>query len=453
MDDEVFNIRNIKEEFKHLTCKHIYDKYNVNKTTQEDDHSDLIDTKLCRAIVRQKLDDVILLLEQGASVNKSDGHRVAPIHLACAFTDVRIVRCLIEHGADVQECVPDFLSPLHVACYNSRIEMVEILIHAGAVFNQSGVSPLHLACIVGSEGVVEVLLRAGCPPNLSDETGATALHVACQMIESKIVNKLLSAGANCNATDMHTFSPLMYLLLQECSMENVCYFAQWHDKCDEQFIETMKTLLENGASIQPRRSVYTTEFLHFENNSSFSHGQLQHDEDSSISEEESDTTSECDDIECTDWNFFLYIVLENGHFSALQMLLKAGMRSPYENIEWQLDHVFDIDDFDVFGATIIFCNLCSDAGIKIPKEILQRYQKRYLTMRSNEDTDSPGYFRTLDLEYELLLENTRNPQSLKALSRISVRNQLCSSTLIGNIFPLINSLEIPAEIKDFLKLV
>ena len=102
------------------------------------------------------------LLEKGADPNgEIEGYKgEPPLHVASRNGDVEMVKLLIEHGATVDRSSNDELTPLHVAATLGKKEVVEILLQGGAKVNEEnrdGITALDLASCHGNAEVVALL--------------------------------------------------------------------------------------------------------------------------------------------------------------------------------------------------------------------------------------------------------------------------------------------------------
>ena len=152
-----------------------------------------------------------LLLNAGADVNGSGG-RIAPLHQAAEYENIRALELLIEAGADVNSQstglfdLPVGSTPLYFAAqYAGNIVSVTTLLAAGAdpnISNAEGRTPLHRAAYSSSVDVVNALLAAGCDPLHRDNDGRTPLQLFFNQRRNrnfsashfKIITALVAAG-------------------------------------------------------------------------------------------------------------------------------------------------------------------------------------------------------------------------------------------------------------------
>lgn len=125
------------------------------------------------------------------------------------------IMVLLEYGADVTILHPTtFQSVLHLACIISlTFKSVNALVQAGAnlsLEDNNGFRPLHGAVIEGRIEVVRAILQSGKPFDIAarDVDGCTALHYAMQVVTWDInprrqdsAKLLLAAGAPLRVKD------------------------------------------------------------------------------------------------------------------------------------------------------------------------------------------------------------------------------------------------------------
>ena len=74
------------------------------------------------------------LIEAGLDVNDRDTGGYTPLHWACQFRFVEVVRLLLKAGADVNVKNTDrtgYQTPLHLACLFQNAQIVRLLLDAG----------------------------------------------------------------------------------------------------------------------------------------------------------------------------------------------------------------------------------------------------------------------------------------------------------------------------------
>ena len=97
-----------------------------------------------------------------------------PIHVACEYDCVDIVKYLIDRGCDFEQRTNESLLPVHFACKYGKIDVLLLLInHKCNLTCQTnmGYTPLHLACDAGMVDVVKVMLTYNCPIDILTKNG------------------------------------------------------------------------------------------------------------------------------------------------------------------------------------------------------------------------------------------------------------------------------------------
>jgi len=148
--------------------------------------------------------------------------------------DIEQLKLLISEGADVNIRDQKDMTPLHLTAGNGNTDIASILIDNGADVNtridEYGVTPLHVAAVWGKTAVAELLLAKGADINAQTRRGETALEFAIRNDHPDVLELLLANGANIEARNNSGETPLWY--------------AVWYDK-----LEMVKLLIKKGAYI------------------------------------------------------------------------------------------------------------------------------------------------------------------------------------------------------------
>jgi len=125
-----------------------------------------LDDELVDAAFLADVNDVRLLLAQGASPDGRDEEQRTPLMLAVGEGHRTLVRVLLEAGADPNLRDLDGWSALDVAVARKMIEIVWLLVQFGADVNamdDRGRSPLSRALLTAGEPdpMVQILVRWG----------------------------------------------------------------------------------------------------------------------------------------------------------------------------------------------------------------------------------------------------------------------------------------------------
>lgn len=90
------------------------------------------------------------LLKNGADPNVAANNqfKVAPLHSACATSNLEMATLLIQNGADANAKQMQNVTPLHSAAHNGELTLVQLLANNGADINakmDNGQTPLSMA--------------------------------------------------------------------------------------------------------------------------------------------------------------------------------------------------------------------------------------------------------------------------------------------------------------------
>ena len=187
------------------------------------------------AIVKGAIASVEVFLRNGVNIKQSDRNENAPIHIACQYSRLDILKEILglrscdpnqqnangdtalhivsgmmhsletleylqlllstpgiypgllnkEHLAPFDVSDEDGNTVLHNACAEGKSEMVQLLIENGADVlrpDRCGNAPIHIACLNFRLDILRILLSCKhCNPNQQNENGDTALHIVCRM--------------------------------------------------------------------------------------------------------------------------------------------------------------------------------------------------------------------------------------------------------------------------------
>ncbi len=109
---------------------------------------------------------VKLLLNKGANPNIASNNqfKVAPIHSACATSNLNIAELLIKHGADINAKQMKGVTPLHSTAHNGQTKLSKLLIDNGADINakmDDGQTPLFMANEKGFQETADLIIKYG----------------------------------------------------------------------------------------------------------------------------------------------------------------------------------------------------------------------------------------------------------------------------------------------------
>lgn len=102
---------------------------------------------------------------------------LAPLHLAAQENHVPVAQVLLNAGAYVSPVTRAGYTPLHTACHFGQLDMVRFLLELPNAPDinqrtQMGFTPLHLATQQGHSQVVQLLLEMGADSNLRNQVNS-----------------------------------------------------------------------------------------------------------------------------------------------------------------------------------------------------------------------------------------------------------------------------------------
>lgn len=127
----------------------------INELDKYDNYSPLM-----RAVVKQNIELVSLLIERGANLNVKTPESMTPLWIATKCNDIKIVKLLLSKGAHINAKNCGGSTPLHTACENHNDKMIELLIRKGAelcVENNAGETPFSL--LYFGENAVNIIMK------------------------------------------------------------------------------------------------------------------------------------------------------------------------------------------------------------------------------------------------------------------------------------------------------
>jgi len=155
--------------------------------------------------------DVILLLQQGASVRVQDQDGKNCLHYSACKGHIQVTNLLVQSGCNINAKDKTLRTPLHLASEEGHHDIVSILLDNNVLLDEQdeeGNTPLHVACLNGNIEVIELLVHLKAHLNIKNHDGFTPLHVATINNQSKAMTLLLKAGANKVAQDMSGNTPI-----------------------------------------------------------------------------------------------------------------------------------------------------------------------------------------------------------------------------------------------------
>lgn len=193
LDSESIKLLELKTN--HKIANRIVDRTSINNRL----------TALMIASRNGSTDVVKLLLEKGASINKTDRDGMTALMHAVEAGQLNVVKTLLENGADFnKQTVCCRFTALMLASVNGHNDIVKILLKHGASAEEKGVygiTALILASAQGCTEVIKTLLDHGTLIDNSDQIGDTAFMTAVATNKIGVVKLLLEKGAAINKKD------------------------------------------------------------------------------------------------------------------------------------------------------------------------------------------------------------------------------------------------------------
>lgn len=141
IEEQIYNMYRLHSKYSCSVSKEeIYDI--INKLLLLRYHKDL--TPLNIEIAMNNQEEVIKLLEKGASVNEVNSEHLTPLAEAILLNNYSIAKFLIENGASVHGS--EWYNPLFVAACKNNYKIIELLLENNANANQldkNGFNALH----------------------------------------------------------------------------------------------------------------------------------------------------------------------------------------------------------------------------------------------------------------------------------------------------------------------
>jgi ankyrin repeat protein len=204
-----------KDEYDYIKS-YIDGDYDVNIIPSE--YSEPI---LFRAIYKQNIKIINLLIESGANVNfKKLIIGTTPIHVAIETNNLNIIKILVKAGADIEYSKGyNNVSPLCLAINQRNLKIVKLLGESGVNINSKCSriyeSPLILACDINHCGIAKYLLRKGANPNIKGTyKKITPVFIASNNNNHKLIKHIFLFKPNPNETDYYGFTILMKILIK-----------------------------------------------------------------------------------------------------------------------------------------------------------------------------------------------------------------------------------------------
>lgn len=213
-------------------------------------------------------DIALLLINNGAQINRTDDKGNTPLHYASQHGGNKTVLLLIQNSADVNARNTKGQTNLHLAAEwgQEKVALTLIEYHADVnVQDNLGKTPLHIAaekshipvmCQWGfavnepDNHVVEILAQHGADVNRQDRDGNTPLHLVIQNGNMRDIEALLANGANVTLRNKAGQTPLQ---VQDRHGNSILHWAAQNGK-----IQVIEMLIASGADVSLRNNAGQT---------------------------------------------------------------------------------------------------------------------------------------------------------------------------------------------------
>jgi ankyrin repeat protein len=138
-------------------------------------------TPLEQAVLRNKEEIALFLLESGANPNTQDASKRTPLHIAIERNNPALVAALLKARAKPGERDKDGWTPLHHAAAKNQLAAATALLRAGAdpmILSELGGTALHEAAASGGREIIQLLLDHKVDPKVKSKQNVTALDLA-----------------------------------------------------------------------------------------------------------------------------------------------------------------------------------------------------------------------------------------------------------------------------------
>jgi ankyrin repeat protein len=237
----------------------------------------ILNAALLNAVLREHLNIVKLLLDEGANLEQTPKKEFNALHAAAREGNIAILETLLNVPGGKELINEHYVeggiekSPLYFASENDHSASAELLLRYGAVVHVASPlnkGPLHIAAKYGNLRTLKLLLDSKEGKNFIDTPmfiGVTPLYYAAQNGHTEVVNFLLSRGADTKQAAKDGQTPIhIAVATQNCSVAEALLNADktlidvplpdgstpLHIAVDNRDLETVKLLLREGANAQ-----------------------------------------------------------------------------------------------------------------------------------------------------------------------------------------------------------
>ena len=146
-----------------------------------------------QAVMRNKAEIALYLLEAGADPNIVNASQRTPLHLAVDRNNPAVAAALLKAGAKPNLRDKDGWTPLHHAAAKNQLETAKAILAGGAdpmTLSELGGTPLHEAAASGGAEIIRLFLDHKVNPAVVSKQGVTALDIAKQYKNQPAIDEL-----------------------------------------------------------------------------------------------------------------------------------------------------------------------------------------------------------------------------------------------------------------------
>lgn len=146
-----------------------------------------------QAVMRNKTEITLYLLEAGAAVDFVNASQRTPLHLAVERNNPVVAAALLKAGVKPDLRDKDGWTALHHAAAKNQVDTAKAILAGGAdpmTLSKLGGTPLHEAAASGGAEIIRLLLDHKVDPAVVSKEGVTALDIARQYKNKAAIEEL-----------------------------------------------------------------------------------------------------------------------------------------------------------------------------------------------------------------------------------------------------------------------